>query len=237
MFKKLRAYAKITNLWAITRRYFVNNFYDGMLTVLGILLGFFILIFETETHTVSSRLVLLTGIGTSISMFISGSTSSYLSEKAEQRKLKLELYKAMILHEMDKNEKIDEKVLIEEIEKAMLMRLKIRRSKLKVSNDEEDRKKKSKNITERAESFTYLTVAFVNGFSPFMGGLISLLPFMFEPVARLDTFITSFLIIFVCIIMLGTFLGVVAKESIIKNIFQMLAAFSLTIVILLFLLT
>ena len=63
-----------------------------MLTVLGILLGFFILIFESETHTVSSRIVMLTGLGTSISMFISGSTSSYLSEKAEQRKLKLELY-------------------------------------------------------------------------------------------------------------------------------------------------
>ena len=236
MFKKLEAYAKITNLWAIARRYFVNNFYDGMLTVLGILLGFFILIFESEAHTVSSRIVMLTGLGTSISMFISGSTSSYLSEKAEQRKLKLELYKAMILHEMDENDSA-EKVSIEEIEKAMLMQLKRRRGKKKVSNDEEDHKKKSKNITERAESFTIFTVAFVNGLSPFLGGVISLLPFMFEPVARLDTFITSFLIIFICIIMLGTFLGVISKESIIKNILQMLGAFSLTIFILLFLLT
>jgi len=236
MFKKLKAYAKITNLWAIARRYFVNNFYDGMLTVLGILIGFFILIIESETHTVSSRIVILTGLGTSISMFISGSTSSYLSEKAEQRKLKLEIYNAMILNEMNENQNLVEKASIEEIEKAMLMQLKRRRSKIKTYNDEEERKKKSKNITERAETFTIFIVSFVNGLSPFLGGFISLLPFIFEPVAGLDTFISSFLIIFVCIIMLGTFLGVISKESIVKNIFQMLGAFSLTIVILLFLL-
>lgn len=236
MFEKLKAYAKITNLWAIARRYFVNNFYDGMLTVLGILIGFLILIIESDTHMVNSRLVILTGIGTSISMFISGSTSSYLSEKAEQRKLKVELYQAMILNEMDKNEKLPEEVTIEEIEKAMLMRLKRRRNKLKESKDGEDPKKKSKNITDRAELFTIFIVAFVNGLSPFLGGVISLLPFYFQPVATLETFITSFLIIFVCIIMLGTFLGVVSKESIIKNIFQMLGAFSITILILLFIL-
>jgi len=236
MFKKLKTYAKITNLWAIARRYFVNNFYDGMLTVLGILIGFFILIIESETHTISSRIVILTGLGTSISMFISGSTSSYLSEKAEQRKLKLEIYNAMILNEMNENQNLGEKASIEEIEKAMLMQLKRRRNKIKTYKDEEERKKKSKNITERAETFTIIIVSFVNGLSPFLGGFISLLPFIFDPVAGLDTFISSFLIIFVCIILLGTFLGVISKESIVKNIFQMLGAFSLTIVILLFLL-
>jgi len=236
MFKKLKTYAKITNLWAIARRYFVNNFYDGMLTVLGILIGFFILIIESETHTISSRIVILTGLGTSVSMFISGSTSSYLSEKAEQRKLKLEIYNAMILNEMNENQNLGEKASIEEIEKAMLMQLKRRRNKIKTYKDEEERKKKSKNITERAETFTIIIVSFVNGLSPFLGGFISLLPFIFDPVAGLDTFISSFLIIFVCIILLGTFLGVISKESIVKNIFQMLGAFSLTIVILLFLL-
>lgn len=236
MFKKLKTYAKITNLWAIARRYFVNNFYDGMLTILGILIGFFILIIESETHTVNSRLIILTGLGTSISMFISGLTSSYLSERAEQRKLKIELHKAMILYEMNKNQDLAENASIEEIEKAMLMRLKRMRSKIKVSKDEEKRKNKSKNITERAETFTIFIVAFVNGLSPFLGGFISLIPFMFVPVARLDTFITSFLIIFVCIIMLGTFLGVISKESIVKNILQMLGAFSITIFLLIFLL-
>ena len=88
MFKKAKTYAKITNLWPIARRYFVNNFYDGMLTVLGILLGFFVLILKGDQPSIDSNLVVLTGFGSSISMFISGLTGSYLSEKAEQKKNK-----------------------------------------------------------------------------------------------------------------------------------------------------
>ena len=229
MIEKFKTYAKITNLWAIARRYFVNNFYDGMLTVLGILLGFFVLILESETHAISSRLVLFTCLGSSISMFISGSTSSYLSEKAEQRKLKVELYKAMIIHDLEDNE---EELTIEEIEKAMLMRLKKIRDKKTSSKKKGNDKKKKKNILERAESFTIIIVAFVNGVSPFLGGLMALIPFILVPVAELTTFIYSFIIILVCIIMLGIFLGVVSKESIIKNILHMLLAFGLTMIIL-----
>ncbi|MBY9019221.1 MAG: VIT1/CCC1 transporter family protein [Candidatus Lokiarchaeota archaeon] len=228
MIEKIKTYAKITNLWAIARRYFVNNFYDGMLTVLGILLGFFFLILESETHSISSRLILFTCLGSSISMFISGSTSSYLSEKAEQRKLKVELYKAMIIHDLEDKEELT----IEEIEKAMLMRLKKKRDKKTPLEKKGIDKKKKKNILERAESFTIIIVAFVNGVSPFLGGLMALIPFICVPVAGLTTFIYSFIIILVCIIMLGTFLGVVSKESIIKNIFHMLLAFGLTIIIL-----
>ena len=91
MFEKFRIYAKITNLWAIARRYFVNNFYDGMLTVLGILLGFFVLILRGDQTAIDSFFIFLPGVGSSISMFISGLTGSYLSEKAEQKKIKEEL--------------------------------------------------------------------------------------------------------------------------------------------------
>ncbi|MHA1192598.1 MAG: VIT1/CCC1 transporter family protein [Promethearchaeota archaeon] len=225
MIEKIKTYAKITNLWAIARRYFVNNFYDGMLTVLGILLGFFVLILESETHSISSRLVLFTCLGSSISMFISGSTSSFLSEKAEQRKLKVELYKAMIIHDLEEKKELT----IEEIEKAMLMRLKKNK---KTPLEKKENKKKKKNILERAESFTIIIVAFINGVSPFLGGLMALIPFICVPVAGLTTFIYSFIIILVCIIMLGTFLGVVSKESIVKNIIHMLLAFGLTMIIL-----
>ena len=99
MFEKFKTYSKITNLWAIARRYFVNNFYDGMLTVLGILLGFFTLILKEGEVAVASHLVILTGMGTSISMFISGISGSYLSERAEQKKLKEALNKAMVITE------------------------------------------------------------------------------------------------------------------------------------------
>ena len=228
MLEKFRTYAKITNLWAIARRYFVNNFYDGMLTVLGILLGFFIIIFQSETHTVNSRLVIFTGLGTSISMFISGLTGSYLSEKAEQRKLKDELNKAMIIDEL-KEENLTAKSTTQDIEKAMLMKINEKRAQIKSESDENALKKKSKTILERAEFVTSIVVAFVNGLSPFLGGFISLIPFFFLPAAGFLAFLTSFIIILISIILLGIFLGLVSKESIIKNILQMLLAFGLTI--------
>ena len=87
MIEKFKTYAKITDIESIARRYFVNNFYDGMLTIIGILLGFFILIFKEGQQTVDSHIVLLTGFATSISMFMSGLSGSYISEKAEQKRL------------------------------------------------------------------------------------------------------------------------------------------------------
>jgi len=231
MIEKFRTYAKITNLWAIARRYFVNNFYDGMLTVLGILLGFFLIIFETGTHSVESRLVIFTGLGTSISMFISGLSGSYLSEKAEQSKVKAELNRAMIYRELEQEESTATPTS-EELEKAMLMKLKKRRTLKKDDFKEKSNpKKKNKTILERAELVSSIIVAFVNGLSPFLGGFVALVPFFFEPIASFMTFILSFVIILICIILLGLFLGLISKESIIKNIFQMLLAFGLTIVI------
>jgi predicted membrane protein (TIGR00267 family) len=227
MFEKFRTYAKITNLWPIARRYFVNNFYDGMLTVLGILLGFFIIIFQTKTQTVDSKLVIFTSLATSISMFFSGLTGSYLSEKAEQSKLKDELNKAIIIDEL-KEENLTTKSTTQDIEKAMLMKLNKKRAQYE-NESGDDPKNKSKTILERAEFVASIVVAFVNGFSPFLGGFISLLPFFFYPLAGFLTFMVSFIIILISIILLGIFLGIISKESIIKNILQMLIAFGLTI--------
>ena len=234
MFEKYKTYSKITNLWAIARRYFVNNFYDGMLTVLGILLGFFTMILKEGQSSVDTHLVILTGVGTSISMFISGITGSYLSEKAEQKKIKEELNRAMLITE-EKDVELDDDVNIEEIEKAMLTKLS---NNIEISRNSnlKKKKKRSKNIQEKAETFASIVVAVVNGLSPFLGGLVALIPFFCVSVAYFSTFIISFSIILVCIISLGVFLGVVSKESILKNIIQMVFAFVLTLIISIFLL-
>jgi len=236
MLEKVRIYAKITNLWPIVRRYFVNNFYDGMLTVLGILLGFFILILKEGDPTVSSHLVILTGVGSSISMFISGLTGSYLSEKAEQKKIEEDLKKAMVLdvieEELAKEEDTED---IKEIEKAMLIKInKNLNSKSKIRLRK--RKKKIKTLQHKAENFASVVVSCVNGGSPFLGGLIPLIPFFIVTDANLLVFLISFLIILICIVLLGVFLGVVSKESIIKNIIQMTFAFFITVLISIFLL-
>ncbi|NHJ24415.1 MAG: hypothetical protein EAX89_07570 [Candidatus Lokiarchaeota archaeon] len=126
MLDKLKTYARITGLWAIARRYFINNFYDGMLTVLGILLGFFVILLKGSINSIESNLVILTSLGSSISMFISGLTGSYLSERAEQKKLKIALDKAMALNETENNKQVAISY-VEEIEKSMLMNVNRRR--------------------------------------------------------------------------------------------------------------
>ncbi|MFW9998698.1 MAG: VIT1/CCC1 transporter family protein [Candidatus Hodarchaeota archaeon] len=236
MLEKVKTYAKITHLWGIARRYFVNNFYDGMLTVLGVLLGFFVLVLKENQPLIDSHLVILTGLGSCISMFMSGLTGSYLSEKAEQKKIKEELKKAMVIVSSEEEEQIKEdSVEIKEIEKAMLIKINHDiNPKIKIRLRK--RIKKNRTLQEKAESFASIVVSCVNGGSPFLGGLIPLIPFLCVPSANFAIFIISFLLILVCIILLGIFLGIVSKESIIKNIFQMTFAFFITLLISIFLL-
>lgn len=236
MFKKLKTYNEITNYSEIARRYFVNNFYDGMLTILGILLGFFIFLLHNPNQPILSSYVILTGLGTSISMLISGISGSYLSEKAEQKKGRKELERAMGIivkgEELKKSED-DVENEAEEIQKAMvtpvnnLNKVQKRRFSLKRRQIE----RKAKTLHEKAETFTGIIVSIVNGISPFLGGVVAILPFFFVEEAGISCFITSFIIIFICIIFLGIFLGYISEESIPKNILQMVAAFSLTILI------
>jgi len=228
---RIKIYARITNLWGVARRYFVNNFYDGMLTVLGILLGFFVVLLKDNLVNIDSNLVVLAGLGSSISMLISGLTGSYLSERAEQKKIKDTINKSMIINE-ESGLNSAENQSFEEIEKSML--IKIKKKRLRKRNISRNNKGQIKTIQEKAETFTSIIVSIVNGFSPFFGGIVPLIPFGFVSEAGIVIFIISFLIILICIIMLGIFLGIVARESIIKNILQMVFAFFITIILSIF---
>ncbi|MFW6311324.1 MAG: hypothetical protein ACOC1K_03720, partial [Nanoarchaeota archaeon] len=61
--KRLKLYNKITDYTTIARRYFINNFYDGNLTVLGVLLGFFVALLKDPSQLILSSYVILTGVG------------------------------------------------------------------------------------------------------------------------------------------------------------------------------
>lgn len=149
-----------------------------MLTILGILLGFFILIFKEGQQSVESHIVLLTGFATSISMLMSGLSGSYISEKAERKRLKSELDKAMvILNEEEENEANDKLLENKEIEKAMLtvnFTDENRTTGLKVKKSNKKRRK-AKTIQEKAERFASIIVSLVNGFAPLLGFTIYLL--------------------------------------------------------------
>ncbi|TFF90753.1 MAG: hypothetical protein EU548_01385 [Promethearchaeota archaeon] len=227
---KWKTYAEITNVWAISRRYFVNNFYDGMLTVLGTLLGS--LIFLLRGNPPTSTYIIAIGISTSIAMFVSGFSGSYLSERAEQKKIKTELDKAMVNFEEslenDPNEE-DINLTEEEIKKHMVTPIDFSLKKRRIRKKKEREKKKT--LHEKAESFANKIVSTVNGTAPFLGGLVPLIPFFFVFYPNLITFIMSFLIIFAMIVFLGVFLGRIAKESIIKNIIHMALASTITIIV------
>ena len=234
MIEKFKTYAKITDFGSIARRYFVNNFYDGMLTIIGILLGFFILIFKDGQQTVDSHIVLLTGLATSISMFMSGLSGSYISEKAEQKRLKSELDKAMVILKEEEEEEMNDKLLdSKEIEKAMLTVEFNDENQIKNLGLEKSKKKrrKAKTLQEKAERFASIIVSLVNGCAPLFGGIVPLIPFFFTLKATFIFFIYSFLIVFICIVLLGIFVGFISRESLWKNVLKMLIAFGLTIIV------
>jgi len=205
-----------------------------MLTIIGILLGFFILIFKEGQQTVDSHIVLLTGLATSISMFMSGLSGSYISEKAEQKRLKSELDKAMVILKEEEEKERDDKLLdSKEIEKAMLTVDFNDKNLIKNLNLEKSKNKrrKAKTLQEKAERFASIVVSIVNGCAPLLGGIVPLIPFFFTVKATFIFFIFSFFIVFICIIFLGIFVGFVSRESLWKNALQMLIAFSLTIIV------
>lgn len=220
---KWKTYIEITDLGAISRRYFVNNFYDGMLTIIGVILGSFVLFLGNKN--IISSIIIMPGISTSITMFISGFSGSFLSEKAEQNKVKSEIKKAMGVFEGNEKYPIQKEASEEDLRKAMLM-------PIHLNNSDSQKKKKDKKIKtlhEKAEAFASLIVSFVNGGAPFLGGLVPLIPFFFVSIPDLSTFILSFIITGVFIVLLGIFLGMISKSSIVKYTIQMSGAFLITL--------
>ncbi len=80
---------KVTNSQGIARRFFVTNGFDGALTMIGLFMGFYLS--EGATVAVAAQ----AGIGAAIALFMSGSTSAYISESAEREKEITELESAM----------------------------------------------------------------------------------------------------------------------------------------------
>ncbi|GAB4337454.1 MAG: hypothetical protein Kow0089_08700 [Desulfobulbaceae bacterium] len=90
MVERLALLLRITRSHGIVRRYFVVNGFDGALTMLGILSGFYM------SGKVDYTVVVNTCFGAAVALGMSGLTSAYISEAAEQRKKLLELEQAMV---------------------------------------------------------------------------------------------------------------------------------------------
>jgi predicted membrane protein (TIGR00267 family) len=74
----LREYGRISGFWKIARRALANNSFDGVLTMIGVLMGAYV------SNIRNATTVIRVGIATSVSIGISGLWGAYLAESAER---------------------------------------------------------------------------------------------------------------------------------------------------------
>jgi len=178
-------YLRITDMGPIARRYFVKNGFDGSMTMLGIIVGSWVI------GVKRSEIIVTAGLGACLAMGISGLFGAYMTERAERRR--------------------DLKTL----EKAMI-------------TDLDD------SVHDDASSFVSFYAAVVDGGSPILTAVISLLPFMFvlgRFIVIGDAYILSFILTLITLFTLGMYLGRIAKENVLLYGVQTLAAGIITVAI------
>lgn len=92
---RFQRYSQIVNIGHIARRYFAMNAFDGVLTIIGVLMGNF------TAGVEEARIVVTTGLTTCVAMGISGLWGAYLTEAAERERelMELEGYTLTDLHD------------------------------------------------------------------------------------------------------------------------------------------
>lgn len=86
--ENIKEYSRLSNAGQIARRAFANNSFDGVLTMIGVVMGSFVVGVQ------EAKVVLVTGLSTALAIGISGGWGAYLTESAERR------------HEMDELERV-----------------------------------------------------------------------------------------------------------------------------------
>ncbi len=77
---RLREYEEVVDIGEIARRLFAMNSFDGILTILGVLVGNYLADVRVP------QVIIVTGLATSVSMGVSGLWGAYLTESAERQK-------------------------------------------------------------------------------------------------------------------------------------------------------
>jgi len=85
-----RRYPKASGALEIARRLFVMNAFDGVLTIMGVVLGAYL------SGVQDSGFVITAGMGGSIAMGISGMSGAYMAERAERMRDIKKLESAML---------------------------------------------------------------------------------------------------------------------------------------------
>ena len=91
MIRKLQLLIRISRSHHIVRRYFVVNGFDGALTMLGLLVGFYV------SGAVDLPSMIGACFGAAVALGVSGISSAYISESAEKQRELETLEQAMII--------------------------------------------------------------------------------------------------------------------------------------------
>jgi predicted membrane protein (TIGR00267 family) len=86
----VREYERITGFGKIARRALANNSFDGVLTMIGVLMG------NLLSEVTDATKVITIGIATSLSIGVSGLWGAYLAESAERGRELAELERASL---------------------------------------------------------------------------------------------------------------------------------------------
>jgi predicted membrane protein (TIGR00267 family) len=173
----------------IARRYFVVNGFDGALTMLGLLTGFYL------SGTNDLNVIIAACLGAAVALGVSGLSSAYLSETAERKKS------------------------LSELEEAMVTDL-------------------SKSVPASAARLLPLLIALVNGAAPLVLSLLIITPLWLAragyelPLPPLQSAIST---AFLCIFLLGVFLGRVGGTSWLWSGIKSLMIAGVTVIIILLL--
>jgi len=87
---QIKTLLKVSHSEEIMRRYFVVNGFDGALTMLGLIMGFYV------SDRVDLAVVITTCLAAALALGMSGISSAYISEAAERRRTLEQLEKAMV---------------------------------------------------------------------------------------------------------------------------------------------
>lgn len=169
----------------IARRYFVKNGFDGSMTMLGIIVGSWIV------GVTKPEIIVTAGLGACLAMGLSGVFGAYMTEKAERMR--------------------DLKTL----EDTMLTDL-------------------SGTVLSEASNFVSMYAAFVDGASPILTAVVSLIPFILALMGTFviwDAYVLSFIFSLATLFSLGLYLGKIAKRNMLLYGAMTLAAGILIVVI------
>jgi len=246
LIEKWRKYSDLSNLGIIVRRKFFNNAFDGALTCAGIVSGSFIIYVSNPTQSLSSAIIIITGLSTALAIGISGLWGAFLSEEAERKKKLIDLNKEMAIrkeenHKSEKNvkeieKKSKEKLNVaeyEKIQKAMITPINYKSTTDYSEDFTEDGENNNnhKSLIERSEKFATIIASLVDGGAPVLGSVLPLIPFFFGPTLSIFHFLISYSVLVGILVYLGIFLGKISGGGRLKYTLHLVTAGVTTLVV------